>query len=214
MVEPDVDDKMKLKRLVAFSRDIILVSLDREVLPLLIEDTKIRNNFIEYSYDLTKRVKKDMQKTLSIIDRGKQQAKLEKEGLTGQELKFKYAFFNSIIDNVNSNLSNSPVYDKTPYSLPSLDTYKDIHIMTLDNESKRDEIKAVLISGDSLLGKFKRGGKKVIGKVVGVFLDGSNKYMDSVNAVIPYLGAVKEIKGFLEIGIDINDTVKTLKEKK
>lgn len=86
--------------------------------------------------------------------------------------------------------------------------------MTLDDNSKRDDIKTVLVSAESLLGRLKRGTKKVAGKVVGVFLNGTNKYWDSVNAVIPYLGAVKEIKGFLEIGIDIKDTVTQLNEKK
>jgi hypothetical protein len=214
MAEPVADDKMRLKRLVAFSRDIILVSLDREVLPFLIEDTKIRNLFIEYSYNLTERVKNDTQATLSIIDRGDEEANLKKEGLTGGELRFKYAFFNSIIDSINSNISNSPESDNTSYRLPNLDTYEDIHIMTMDDTSKRDDIKAVLISAESLLGKFGRGIKKAAGKVVRVFLDGTNKYWDSVNAVIPHLGAVKEIKGFLEFGIDIKDTVTELVEKK
>lgn len=92
MAEPIVDDKMRLKRLVAFSRDIIVVSLDRNVLPFLIEDNKIRNVFIEYSSNLTERVRNDTQKTLRIIDTGDEEAKLEEEGLTGQELKFKYDF--------------------------------------------------------------------------------------------------------------------------
>src|SRR5919107_4635000 len=133
MAGPIIDDKMRLKRMVAFSRDIILVSLDKDVLPFLIEDTKIRNVFIEYSYDLTERVKNDTLTTLNIINSGEEEANLAKEGLTGGELRFKYTFFNSIIDTINSNISPSPDSDNTSSRLPNLDTYEDVHIMNMDN---------------------------------------------------------------------------------
>ena len=205
---------MKLKRMIAFSRDVILVSLDGEIIPILIDDDRIKNEFMEYSRTLVERVIKDTRRTLEFIDKDVKYDDLEREGLVGGELNFKYAFLNSIISKVNEPETYSPYESEKPFpKLPTLDDYTSTYIMSWGESKspKRTQIREFIVSLDNLLGKLKTAGgviKKKVGKVVNVILDGSNKYLDSVNVVIPYLGAVKEIKGFLELGIDAGDSLR------
>jgi hypothetical protein len=205
-----LDDKTKLRMILAFSRDFLLVSLEEEILKKIVEDPKVRAQFIEYRKDLIERVENDMKTTLEAIERGDNQTGLEKEGLTGNELKFKYAFFNSVIEEVN-NVILGPVLG-TDIRLPTPDKYQESNITGVDDARYKD-IRKVLIS-DSLWKRFTGGVKKVGGKVVQVVFSGINKYWESVNAAMPYLGAVKEIKGILELAIDVGDTVTDFKNNK
>ena len=133
------DEKLKLKRMIAFSRDILLVSLEKKIIPILIEDNLIKNTFIEYSGILIERVKNDTRTTLEAIDTDVNYNALNTEGLVGGELNFKYAFFNSLISNANDPESYSPYNLNQPFpNLPDLDTYTNNYIENPYDSPKTD----------------------------------------------------------------------------
>lgn len=190
------EDKMKLKKILAFSRDFTITLLDNTLLPELIKDQNLVKIFEHYSDELIRRIKLDVQKTLAAIDDGENAEKLRNEGLTGMELSFKYDFLNSILTTASITIIN---HDFHLVNFRSLDEYDNDYIQNGTSNP---------ILGYHIFKKIPKlfhysWVKKYMVELIRILLGIVNKCLNSINAVIPQLGAFKEIKDFLESGMDV-----------
>jgi len=100
----------KLKRLVAYSRDVIVIILrDKELISEFISDDDFAELFKKEAQKLTDKIEKDMDNVMFEISSDKNKIKLSNEGLDDVHLDFKYNFINRIAIKAG---------------LPSLDEYK------------------------------------------------------------------------------------------
>jgi hypothetical protein len=91
-----VDDKMKLKRMAASSRDVLIVLLDSEISSKFLSDD-FAAVFRSNSESLISRVETYMSQAIVAIDSDGYTLKLKEEGLSDIELDFKYSLFDQIL---------------------------------------------------------------------------------------------------------------------
>jgi hypothetical protein len=91
-----VDDRMKQKRIIAYSRDIIVILLDDGISSKFLSKD-FAAIFRENSETLIHRVETNMSQVIADIDSGNYAQKLAQEGLSELELDFKYSLFNEIL---------------------------------------------------------------------------------------------------------------------
>jgi hypothetical protein len=81
----------KLKRLVAYSRDVIVIILrDKELISEFISDDDFAELFKKEAQKLTDKIEKDMDNVMFEISSDKNKIKLSNEGLDDVHLDFKY----------------------------------------------------------------------------------------------------------------------------
>ena len=122
---------------------------------------------------------------ISKINSGEFKDRLSDEGLSGDELNFKYEFINELLKNMG---------------LPELDIYKDL---SLDENERPDNQMIRYRIMKSLMEKSK---ESKFGKWIDILFSGINKILDSIGKAIPGVGAIQEIKNFLELTKQIRDS--------
>jgi hypothetical protein len=184
-VSQGIDDNTKLKRIVAYSRDFIICVLDNKVTSRFLPED-LAEIFAKYSETLIKSVETNTSKAISAIDSNNYITKLMDEGLSEDELGFKYSFFNQIL--IGAEL---PV---------TLDDYTDEEVSPTGKKPMLKKLREFF-------------GKKIkdpiFGKIIDWVLDGINWLLDSIGSALPGIGAVQEIKNGFELGKKIHDDKKS-----
>lgn len=179
MSDDTAQEQRKLKKLVSYSRDVLVVVLDKNVIHKLVP-RELAKIFTKYHDSLVRAIKKDSSAITSNIDSNNYSTNLMSAGLSGDQLNFKYSFFNGILNMVG---------------LPSLDEYGEADIY--EETSK---------SVTSVLERLRRTVTKNVVRLpfrkwLDAIFDSINNLLDSIGSALHGLGeAMKEIKHCLEIG--------------
>ena len=182
----EISDSIKLKRLVAFSCDFMIIILqDKDLISLFLADKDFARLIQRHNDTLLGSIKEHRKMVISKINLGEFKDRLSDEGLSGDELNFKYEFINEILKKMG---------------LPELDIYKDLSLD--ENERPENQMIRYRIM-KSLMEKSKEG---KFGKWIDILFSGINKILDSIGKAIPGAGAIQEIKNFLELTKQIRDS--------
>ena len=183
---PDISDSIKLKRLVAFSCDFMIIILeDKDLISLFLADKDFARLIQRHNATLLGSIKEHRKMVISKINSGEVKDRLSDEGLSGDELNFKYEFINELLKKMG---------------LPELDIYKDL---SLDENERPDNQMIRYRIMKSLMEKSKEG---KFGEWIDILFSGINKILDSIGKAIPGVGAIQEIKNFLELTKQIRDS--------
>jgi len=183
---PEISDSTKLKRLVAFSCDLMIIFLeDKDLISLFLADKDFARLIQRHNATLLGSIKEHRKMVISKINLGEFKDRLSYEGLSGDELNFKYEFINELLKKMG---------------LPELDIYKDL---SLDENERPDNQMIRYRIMKSLMEKSKEG---KFGKWIDILFSGINKILDSIGKAIPGVGAIQEIKNFLELTKKIRDS--------
>ena len=139
---PEISDSIKLKRLVAFSCDFMIIILqDKDLISLFLADKDFARLIQRHNAALLGSIEEHRKMVISKINSSEFKDRLSDEGLSGDELNFKYEFINEILRKMG---------------LPELDIYKDFSLdenETPDNQMIRYRIMKSLME-KSKEGKF------------------------------------------------------------
>ena len=183
---PDISDSIKLKRLVAFSCDFMIIILeDKDLISLFLADKDFARLIQRHNATLLGSIKEHRKMVISKINLGEFKDRLSDEGLSGDELNFKYEFINELLKKMG---------------LPELDIYKDL---SLDENERPDNQMIRYRIMKSLMEKSKEG---KFGEWIDILFSGINKILDSIGKAIPGVGAIQEIENFLELTKQIRDS--------
>ena len=183
---PEISDSIKLKRLVAFSCDFMIIILeDKDLISLFLADKDFARLIQRHNATLLGSIKEHRKMVISKINLGEFKDRLSYEGLSGDELNFKYEFINELLKKMG---------------LPELDIYKDL---SLDENERPDNQMIRYRIMKSLMEKSK---ESKFGKWIDILFSGINKILDSIGKAIPGVGAIQEIKNFLELTKQIRDS--------
>jgi len=183
---PDISDSIKLKRLVAFSCDFMIIILeDKDLISLFLADKDFARLIQRHNATLVGSIKEHRKMVISKINLGEFKDRLSNEGLSGDELNFKYEFINELLKKMG---------------LPELDIYKDL---SLDENERPDNQMIRYRIMKSLMEKSK---ESKFGKWIDILFSGINKILDSIGKAIPGVGAIQEIENFLELTKQIRDS--------
>ena len=117
----EISDSIKLKRLVAFSCDFMIIILqDKDLISLFLADKDFARFIQRHNDTLLGSIREHRKMVISKINLGEFKDRLSDEGLSGDELNFKYEFINEILKKMG---------------LPELDIYKDL---SLDEDERPD----------------------------------------------------------------------------
>lgn len=183
---PEISDSIKLKRLVAFSCDFMIIILqDKDLISLFLADKDFARVVQRHNATLLGSITEHRKMVISKINLGEFKDRLSDEGLSGDELNFKYEFINELLKKMG---------------LPELDIYKDL---SLDENERPDNQMIRYRIMKSLMEKSK---ESKFGKWIDILFSGINKILDSIGKAIPGVGAIQEIKNFLELTKQIRDS--------
>ena len=183
---PEISDSIKLKRLVAFSCDFMIIILqDKDLISLFLADKDFARVVQRHNATLLGSITEHRKMVISKINLGEFKDRLSDEGLSGDELNFKYEFINELLKKMG---------------LPELDIYKDL---SLDENERPDNQMIRYRIMKSLMEKSKEG---KFGEWIDILFSGINKILDSIGKAIPGVGAIQEIKNFLELTKQIRDS--------
>lgn len=183
---PEISDSIKLKRLVAFSCDFMIIILqDKDLISLFLADKDFARLIQRHNDTLLGSIKEHRKMVISKINLGEFKDRLSDEGLSGDELNFKYEFINEILKKMG---------------LPELDIYKDLSLD--ENERPENQMIRYRIM-KSLMEKSKEG---KFGKWIDILFSGINKFLESIGKAIPGVGAIQDIKNLLELTKQIRDS--------
>ena len=183
---PEISDSIKLKRLVAFSCDFMIIILeDKDLISLFLADKDFARLIQRHNATLLGSIKEHRKMVISKINLGEFKDRLSDEGLSGDELNFKYEFINELLKKMG---------------LPELDIYKDL---SLDENERPDNQMIRYRIMKSLMEKSK---ESKFGKWIDILFSGINKILDSIGKAIPGVGAIQEIENFLELTKQIRDS--------
>lgn len=180
-------EKTKLKRLVACSRDVIVILIDKDIIYKLVP-REFANIFTRYHDSLVNTINEDAYMIKSKIDSTENDIALDRAGLLRDSLNFKYDFFDNLLKIIK---------------MPSLDEYSEADVegfpltITPPVTSVAGRIKTF----------FKRNIKKPkFRKWLVTILSGINNVLGSLATALGGYGeAATEIKHCLEIAMDIKD---------
>ena len=182
----EIADSIKLKRLVAFSCDFMIIILqDKDLISLFLADKDFARLIQRHNDTLLGSIKEHRKMVISKINLGEFKDRLSDEGLSGDELNFKYEFINEILKKMG---------------LPELDIYQDLSLD--ENERPENQMIRYRIM-KSLMEKSKEG---KFGKWIDILFSGINKLLESIGKAIPGVGAIQEIKNLLELSKQIRDS--------
>jgi len=182
----EIADSIKLKRLVAFSCDFMIIILqDKDLISLFLADKDFAHLIQRHNDTLLGSIKEHRKMVISKINLGEFKDRLSDEGLSGDELNFKYEFINEILKKMG---------------LPELDIYQDLSLD--ENERPENQMIRYRIM-KSLIEKSKEG---KFGKWIDILFSGINKLLDNIGKAIPGVGAIQEIKNLLELTKQIRDS--------
>ena len=183
---PEISDSTKLKRLVAFSCDLMIIFLeDKDLISLFLADKDFARLIQRHNATLLGSIKEHRKMVISKINLGEFKDRLSDEGLSGDELNFKYEFINELLKKMG---------------LPELDIYKDL---SLDENERPDNQMIRYRIMKSLMEKSK---ECKFGEWIDILFSGINKILDSIGKAIPGAGAIQEIENFLELTKQIRDS--------
>jgi len=183
---PEISDSIKLKRLVAFSCDFMIIILqDKDLISLFLADKDFARVVQRHNATLLGSITEHRKMVISKINSGEVKDRLSDEGLSGDELNFKYEFINELLKKMG---------------LPELDIYKDL---SLDENERPDNQMIRYRIMKSLMEKSK---ESKFGKWIDILFSGINKILDSIGKAIPGVGAIQEIENFLELTKQIRDS--------
>jgi hypothetical protein len=183
---PEISDSIKLKRLVAFSCDFMIIILqDKDLISLFLADKDFARVVQRHNATLLGSITEHRKMVISKINSGEVKDRLSDEGLSGDELNFKYEFINELLKKMG---------------LPELDIYKDL---SLDENERPDNQMIRYRIMKSLMEKSKEG---KFGEWIDILFSGINKILDSIGKAIPGVGAIQEIENFLELTKQIRDS--------
>ena len=183
---PEISDSIKLKRLVAFSCDFMIIILqDKDLISLFLADKDFARVVQRHNATLLGSIREHRKMVISKINSGEVKDRLSDEGLSGDELNFKYEFINELLKKMG---------------LPELDIYKDL---SLDENERPDNQMIRYRIMKSLMEKSKEG---KFGEWIDILFSGINKILDSIGKAIPGVGAIQEIENFLELTKQIRDS--------
>lgn len=183
---PEISDSIKLKRLVAFSCDFMIIILqDKDLISLFLADKDFARLIQRHNDTLLGSIKEHRKMVISKINLGEFKDRLSDEGLSGDELNFKYEFINELLKKMG---------------LPELDIYKDLSLD--ENERPENQMIRYRIM-KSLMEKSKEG---KFGKWIDILFSGINKFLESIGKAIPGVGAIQDIKNLLELTKQIRDS--------
>ena len=182
----EIADSIKLKRLVAFSCDFMIIILqDKDLISLFLADKDFARLIQRHNDTLLGSIKEHRKMVISKINLGEFNDRLSDEGLSGNELNFKYEFINEILKKMG---------------LPELDIYQDLSLD--ENERPENQMIRYRIM-KSLMEKSKEGR---FGKWIDILFSGINKLLESIGKAIPGVGAIQDIKNLLELTKQIRDS--------
>lgn len=182
----EIADSIKLKRLVAFSCDFMIIILqDKDLISLFLADKDFARLIQRHNDTLLGSIKEHRKMVISKINLGEFKDRLSDEGLSGDELNFKYEFINEILKKMG---------------LPELDIYQDLSLD--ENERPENQMIRYRIM-KSLMEKSK---DDKFGKWIDILFSGINKLLDNIGKAIPGVGAIQEIKNLLELTKQIRDS--------
>ena len=183
---PEISDSIKLKRLVAFSCDFMIIILqDKDLISLFLADKDFARVVQRHNATLLGSITEYRKMVISKINCGEVKDRFSDEGLSGDELNFKYEFINELLKKMG---------------LPELDIYKDL---SLDENERPDNQMIRYRIMKSLMEKSKEG---KFGEWIDILFSGINKILDSIGKAIPGVGAIQEIENFLELTKQIRDS--------
>ena len=187
----NIDDKTKLKRIIACSRDVIVSLLDKEIIVQFLPED-LADTFVAHSETLVKSIETNSTSAINAIDLNHQ--KLKDEGLSEDELEFKYAYFNKILTKMEMPVTLNDYNDKevNPNGEKSnlkrmKDFFRGIPVSPTGKKSNLKRMK------DFFRGIPKMMKKKVKvpvqGKIIDWVLGGINWILTSIGNALPGIGA-------------------------